>query len=62
MVVNGVIVANGADGYEGAHLAGGSGGGILINVGTLNGSGSIAADGGNGFSGGGAGGGGRVAV
>jgi hypothetical protein len=54
--VNGAILANGGNGYDG-----GSGGGILVNVGVLNGTGTIAANGGN-ADGNDGGGGGRVAI
>jgi hypothetical protein len=62
VVLEGGIVANGADGNDGWHYGAGSGGGILLNVGTLSGGGRIAADGGLAYGIGGAGGGGRVAV
>ena len=57
--IDGAIRANGAD----SGLAG-SGGGILLNVGTLTGGGSISANGGAGWGGGlpAGGGGGRVAI
>ena len=54
--VNGAILANGGNGYDG-----GSGGGILVNVGVLNGNGTIAANGGS-ADGNDGGGGGRVAI
>ena len=54
--VNGSILANGGNGYDG-----GSGGGIMVSVGTLSGSGIIAANGGN-ATGNDGGGGGRVAI
>ena len=63
--LDGTLCANGQSG-GGDYTAGGSGGGILLDVGTLSGSGTIQANGGNPFStgsqGGGAGGGGRIAV
>ncbi len=63
-VVDGAILANGADGIECCFRTGGggSGGSILLNVGSLTGSGRISANGGNGISDSGSGGGGRVAV
>ena len=65
-VVDGVIAANGADGYyvNAYHDGGGgSGGGIRLDVGTLSGAGWIRAEGGGVISGsGGSGGGGRVAI
>ncbi len=63
-VIEGAILANGATGVYPLN-GGGSGGGILLNVGTLSGNGIVAANGGNGSSigyGGGSGGGGRIAV
>jgi len=63
--LDGMLCANGQS-EGGDYTAGGSGGGILLDVGTLSGSGTIQANGGNPFSigsqGGGAGGGGRIAL
>ena len=61
VVVDGAIMANGADGYEGAHLRAAVVVGILLNVGTLSGSGRLQPTAAMALSGG-AGGGGRVAV
>jgi len=64
--IDGAILANGAAATGCGALAGGSGGGLLLNVGTLSGNGPLTANGGNstycsGWSGGN-GGGGRVAI
>ncbi len=56
--VDGAILANGGNGYDG----GSGGGGILLNVGTLSGAGQINANGGNSIGGNDGGGGGRVAI
>lgn len=65
--VDGAIMANGQSvgGWGNYPMAAGSGGGILLNVGTLSGSGKVTVNGGTGNSGwpsGGGGGGGRVAI
>lgn len=68
--IDGAVRANGADGWNGEEVQpGGSGGGILLDVGTLSGSGTISANGGRngivcyyGCRTGGSGGGGRVAI
>jgi hypothetical protein len=63
--IDGAILANGATGTV-CSSGGGSGGGLLLNVGTLSGSGQLAANGGSGADSwcgsAGSGGGGRVAV
>lgn len=61
LLLNGVISANGMEGPA-PHSGGGSGGSVWLTVGTLAGSGRIAADGGAGNGMGGGGGGGRIAV
>ncbi|SHJ79052.1 hypothetical protein SAMN02745216_02253 [Desulfatibacillum alkenivorans DSM 16219] len=67
--LDGSITSNGGDGSGGASCyrdsGGGAGGSIWINTGTLDGEGSISANGGGGggaYGGGGGGGGGRIAV
>ena len=64
MTLDGVIRADSPDtGFGGAWCAGGSGGGIMLNVGTLAGGGSISANGGTGSGiAPASGGGGRVAI
>jgi len=67
LVLDGDILANGADGAKGtttaSHAGGGSGGGIYIKVHSISASGRITANGGNGYGTQGCGGGaGRVAV
>ena len=62
LVIDGLIAANGRDGFDYYNRAAGSGGGIRIDVTDLSGSGAIRADGGNGSQDGGSGGGGRVAI
>ncbi len=57
MTVNGTVSANGV-----VNLRGGSGGSVNITAASLSGTGTIAADGGNGDSHGDAGGGGRIAL
>lgn len=65
LTLNGRIIANG-QGFNTffASQGGGSGGSILLNVGTLTGSGTLETSGGSGYTfyGGGGGGGGRIAV
>ena len=64
--IDGAILANGAAATGCGALAGGSGGGLLLNVGTLSGNGPVTANGGTSTycsgSSGGSGGGGRVAI
>ncbi|MBI2990002.1 MAG: fibronectin type III domain-containing protein [Candidatus Magasanikbacteria bacterium] len=59
---NGLAGPNGCGGSPGRAGGGGAGGGIRIEAGTLSGSGSIAANGGDSWCSAGAGGGGRVLV
>ncbi len=61
-LLDGGILAQGGKGFDYYNRAAGSGGGILINAGTLQGKGTISAGGGNGWGDGGAGGGGRIAL
>ncbi|MCL5097556.1 MAG: hypothetical protein M1608_08520 [Candidatus Omnitrophica bacterium] len=61
--IDGAIFANGQAGLNYYQVGGsGSGGAILFNVGTLDGTGRLSADGGNGGGGFGSGGGGRIAI
>jgi hypothetical protein len=60
VTVNGLITMNGVDALWDS--GGGSGGGILIQCGSLVGSGTIRANGGSGSGAGGGGGGGRIAL
>lgn len=67
LVVDGAVRADGRSAVSSTSAGGGAGGGILLQVGTLAGSGWVTADGGSGDGGyygyyGGSGGGGRVAV
>ncbi|MCY2987758.1 MAG: Ig-like domain-containing protein [Planctomycetota bacterium] len=61
LTVDGLVTANGENGVN-SEQGGGSGGSIWITTGTLQGSGSLRADGGAGNGSGGGGGGGRIAV
>ena len=61
--LNGDILANGANGYNGSgYTGGGAGGSIYITAGGIAGSGYISANGGTAYSAGGGGGGGRIAL
>ena len=62
LTVNGGIRAGGGTGIGDSFAAGGSGGSIRIDAGTLAGTGQIAARGGNGVPSSGGGGGGRIAI
>ncbi len=62
LVLDGVITADGQDGYGYYTRSAGSGGGVWISVEDIRGRGIIQANGGKGYSDGGSGGGGRVAL
>lgn len=63
LTVNGTISANGADCSFGDHSGGGAGGSVWLIANTLAGTGSIAADGGDGYNtAGGGGAGGRISL